>query len=263
MIARLRGVRLPSASSLALALTLLIAFGALVVALAEAQILRYVDFIYVLGENALVLGALLCVIFALVTRGEDAEGAALPASPILPALIALTVGALGIILLARYQEGLSPYDVLIAVLIALSLDSALTLLRRGAEVAELDIAPGLPRGTAAGLLAGIGVILILTVALRLLGPGNLLLVYLLAPLTVFVAPGLALSLALLDPDAPPLAHVALAPVLSVAVGAIWLAWLAWLNIPITPVSILGGIAAVTVLGAADALFRRRSTPADS
>ncbi|MBK8025339.1 MAG: hypothetical protein IPK19_29105 [Chloroflexi bacterium] len=241
----------------------MIAFGALVVALAEAQLLRYVDFVYILGENALVLGALLCVIFALVTRGEDPEGVALPASPIFPALIALVVGALGIILLARYQEGLSPYAVLIAVLIALSLDAALTLLRRGGELAELDAAPGLPRRTTVVLLAGIGGVLVLTVALRLLGPSDLLLIYLLGPLTVFVVPGLALSLALLDSDAPPLAHVALAPVLSVAVGAIWLAWLAWLNIPITPASILGGIAAVTVLAVAAALFRRRSTPADS
>ncbi|MBL8133534.1 MAG: hypothetical protein JNL42_16855 [Anaerolineae bacterium] len=253
MIARLRLLITPA--PLALALTLLVAAAALIVALAEAQIIRYVDFPYLLAENLLLVAALLSVLLALITRRPDAPNDGETGQSLAPALVALVVGGLGIVLLARYQEGLSLYDVLLVILLALAVEAGAGLLRTARDEAPAQTAPRFSVGT----LVALGGVLLLTVLLRLLGPGSALLVYVFAPLAVFVVPGLALSLALLDADTPPLAHAALAPALSVAVEAVYLAWLAQLGIAISPLSLFAGVIGVTLIGAGVFALRRRQS----
>lgn len=250
MIARLRLLIAPA--PLALALTLLVAAAALIVALAEAQIIRYVDFPYLLAENLLLVAALLSVLLALITQRPDAHQGETDHA-LAPVLVALVVGGLGIVLLARYQEGLSLYDVLLAILLALAVEAGAGLLRAARDEAPAEAAPHFSVGT----LVALGGVLLLTALLRLLGPGSALLVYILAPLAVFVAPGLALALALLDADVPPLAYAALAPALSVAVEAVYLAWLAQLGIAISPLSIFVGVIGVTLIGAGVYALRQR------
>lgn len=219
----------------------LIGTGAIIVLIAEAGLVIYSSGIYIFGENVLIVGCIASVLLVL-TRVPNSEANDAAQGIPFRTSAALGVGAFGgaALLLAR-QGGLDVYNATIGLLIALSLFIALNAPSTD-ETAEARGWGIRFRSSAVGITA----VLALTCLLRLLASPSDLLTYVLAPLTVFILPGLALALK--DEETPVYVHIALIPALSIASQLIVVAWLLWLRIPLTPLAMLIGCVGITGAG---------------
>lgn len=232
----------------------LIGIGALIVLIAEAGWIIYSSGIYVVGENLLIVGSIASLVLVVSTslRNSKPDGEA-PRGVSLRTSAALGVGSFGgAALLLTRQGGFNVYSVAIGLLIALSLFIALNADSTAETLEAQDWRIGFR-----SIAIGIAVLLALTWALRLLASPSDLLTYVLAPVAVFILPGLALTLASQDEDTPVYVHIALIPVLSIASQLIVVAWLLWLRVPVTPLAMLIGCAAITVGGLVVGVIAKR------
>lgn len=260
--------RTPAAMrSASLSLAFVIGIGAALVVLADARLIEYNHPLYFLGENLLIIGGVMGLALAVLTwlarpAVDDETASGLPTLSL--ALIAVASGGIALVLLAQNRGSVAVYDAAIGILIAVSMYITFNMTDEGGSRTAPTVDPVSVGIGLRSVAIGVAVILAVTGVLRLVAAPFDLLTYILAPITVFIVPGLALTLALRDTETPVFAHVALIPVLSVASQMIVVAWLLWLRVPVTPLAMLAACTVITIAGLTVRLVAdRRELPSPS
>lgn len=239
-------------------LSIVIGLGALLVVLADSRLIEYDNLLYFIGENLLVVGGILGIVFTVLTRWQTPTEDPAQESAERREALAMTpiaAGGIALFLLARNQGSVTVYDAAISILIAVSMVLGLHPADSGTHD---EAAKWTPSGVRSAY-ALIAAILALTGILMLIAAPNDVLTYILMPLAVFVMPGLTLTLALPEEDTPIYVHLALIPVLSLTSQMILVAWMLWLRLPITAFSLLATCVVISGIGVGGSIYRRRRT----
>ncbi|NDJ61263.1 MAG: hypothetical protein GYB67_09070 [Chloroflexi bacterium] len=237
-------------------LALLIAGGSLLLILADATNVASADPLYMLGDNFFAVSAALSLLLVVLLPPNTVTDAASTAEPhrwyrwlsplvllIVPGLTLLHTG----LVLSR--------ELLTATLIGVSTAVLLQTYALSPGVAPQHTPPK-PRLTLIYIV--LAAITIAAIALRIIAPGSTILTWIVAPLMIFVVPGLSVGKALLPPETGLFEQLAFAPPLSLSLHLIGILWLNWLSIPVSAAGVFSLAGIYTLIGLFGALRRYAS-----
>lgn len=242
--------------AVASALGMVVGSASLLLVYAASANLQLDALAYIVADNMLIAAAVLSLVLVLIQIGEPTAESAACGGAVMA--VAATGAALSTVTATIvHYRGLPVYDVMVALLAGLGVALLPFAL---AATALLTFSQPLSRRGILRMYLLLALIMTCAVLLRSLAPGSGVLTWAVAPLCVFMVPGMSLAAALLPTSAGWMERLICAPPLSLGAQIISLLWLNWLGIRATvPVFFLiSGV--FTLLGLWGVLHRRAALP---